>query len=330
MSDIRIVSFSKEYEERWDRFVLNQSANGTMLQTRKFLNYHPSNRFLDSSIIFLKGTEIIAVIPANLIDNDDRRVLYSHTGSTFGGIIIDKRNIKVSVLECLFELLDQYCLDNNLNEIRLKMTSPLYSRNNSELLDYFLFNHGYKCSLEVGYYINFDNYNDDIPSNYSASVRRHYKAALKNGLSFKEMNTREEISLFYDVLIDNYRKFKTQPVHSLEELFLLKEDILKDRIRFYGVFQSDEIVASSMVFEFDQKVFHTQYLASKVSYSNYYVNEFLYTNLIMCAKENKFTFLSFGTTTLDGGKTLNYNLAQYKEQYGTDQYVNRTYSKVYK
>lgn len=28
-------------EAEWDRFVMHESGNGTFLQTRNFLNYHP-------------------------------------------------------------------------------------------------------------------------------------------------------------------------------------------------------------------------------------------------------------------------------------------------
>lgn len=329
MSDILIHPYIKELEEKWDNFVLNKAANGTMLHTRNFLNYHPIGRFVDNSLVILKGNEIIGVVPANLVETDKKRILHSHMGSTFGGLVIDKRNIKVSILECIFEELDQYCLNNRIDEIHLKMTSRLYSKYESELLDYMLFNHSYGCTLEVGYYIDFKSYNDDIASNYSASVRRHYRSSLKNQLLFCETNGREGIAAFYNVLLDNYRKFGTKPVHALEELYLLKDNILRDKIRFFCVFKDNKTVAASMAFDFDHKVFHTQYLASRADYSRFYVNEFLYTNLIQTAKDNKFPYLSFGTATFERGKILNYNLAQYKEQYGTDQYVNRSYHKIY-
>ena len=61
------IPYSEAYATKWDRFVREQSANGTFLQTRNFLNYHPDGRFVDSSIIFLKGDEIIAVIPNFLL-----------------------------------------------------------------------------------------------------------------------------------------------------------------------------------------------------------------------------------------------------------------------
>ena len=31
-------------EAEWDRFVMHESGNGTFLQTRNFLNYHPAGR----------------------------------------------------------------------------------------------------------------------------------------------------------------------------------------------------------------------------------------------------------------------------------------------
>lgn len=328
MSEIHVRPYSKDNKEKWDKFVMEESTNGTILQTQYFLDYHQQDRFIDSSIIIYKGNQIIGVMPMNLVKEGKRKVLVSHEGSTFGGIIIGKNNIKVSVVSKIIDEFFDYCRRSCIDEVHLKMTSSLYSKDTSELLDYMLFERGFNCSFEMGYYIDFMKYNKDIISNYSTSVRRHYRASLKNGLIFKELFTRNEIAQFYEVLLDNYKKFNRLPIHSLDELYLLKEYHMKDRVRFFGVFKGSEPVASSMVFDFFHKVFHTQYLASKSIYSRLYVNEYLYTMLIKTAMEEHFQFLSFGTATLDGGKKLNYNLAQYKEQYGTNQYLNKTYHKI--
>ena len=44
-----ILPYKSDMESRWDRFVMEESVNGTFLQTRKFLNYHPEGRFQDAS-----------------------------------------------------------------------------------------------------------------------------------------------------------------------------------------------------------------------------------------------------------------------------------------
>ena len=60
----RIESYEKKYEQLWDDFVLNKSINGTFLQSRSFLNYHPEDRFEDCSLlIFNQKDNLAAVIP---------------------------------------------------------------------------------------------------------------------------------------------------------------------------------------------------------------------------------------------------------------------------
>lgn len=70
MSAFSVLPYTEEQQERWDRFVMEQSANGTFLQTRRFLNYHPTGRFRDDSRMIFHKQELVAVCPAadGLID----------------------------------------------------------------------------------------------------------------------------------------------------------------------------------------------------------------------------------------------------------------------
>lgn len=326
MASFYLQRFEPSMEDKWDDFVLNRSANGTFLQTRRFLNYHPKERFHDNSLLFLKGNEIIAVIPGNRTIKDNEKRFLSHSGSTFGGIVIHKDYLKVSVMEELFDYLHSYLQGEKITEAVFKQTSRLYSKANTELLDYYFFNRGYTASYELGYYADFSKYSPDLISSYSPSVRRHYKSAIKHELDFRELFSETEIGDFYSVLLDNYTKFNRNPVHTLIELIDLKKRH-QETIRFFGVYFQGLLVAGSMVFDFHQKVFHTQYLATRQNYVDLYINEFMYTNLLETAQKNGFPVLSFGTATLEGGRILNYNLAQYKEQYGTNHYLNITYSR---
>ena len=68
-----IIKYSDEWEAKWDKFVMKDSANGTFLQSRKFINYHPQGRFSDASILVMQGTNIVAVIPAcDTVENGKR------------------------------------------------------------------------------------------------------------------------------------------------------------------------------------------------------------------------------------------------------------------
>ena len=80
--------FKQEDENEWDNFIENRSMNGTFLQIRKFINYHPENRFKDCSICVRKGNELVAVILACEIEDEGKKTFFAHKGSTFGGITI--------------------------------------------------------------------------------------------------------------------------------------------------------------------------------------------------------------------------------------------------
>jgi len=328
MDNIALVKYEDKYEKAWDRFVLEESINGTFLQTRNFLNYHPAGRFEDHSLMLMKGNNIIAVIPANETEDGRGKKLISHMGSTFGGIVLGKHYKKIEEAGAILDGLDDYLEDNGFSSITLKMTSWLYAEMDSELLDYLLFLHHFEMTCEVGYAVDFLRYNQDIPSNFNSSRRRGYKNALKQNLSFKMLTSDDEVSEFYTILSDNMKKFDTVPLHTLDELLEFKNVRLKENIAFYGVYLDDCMVAGSMVFRFGKKVFHTQYLAANQNMLSLYPSEFLYKNLIETAREEGFEKLSFGTSTLEHGTILNKSLAQFKEGFGTFEYVNRTYTKI--
>lgn len=323
---LELVVYSDEYEKRWDRFVLNDSINGTFLQTRKFLNYHPPGRFVDISLLFVKGNNIVAVMPANLEMDDVGKVCVSHRGSTFGGIVLGRQFKKLMVCEEIFALLDEYLKREGFSMVQLKFTSGLYSQKDSELLDYFAFINGYTVSTEMGYYINLNEYQDGILVNLSSAKRRNYRYSLRNEMQFKQLSTTEEVAGFYDILCDNYMKFKKKPIHTLEEIMDLVYVRFPEIIRFYGVYHKGIMIAGTMVFLFDN-VFHTQYLACMQDKTDLFASEFMYVNLIEKAKQLGCQNLSFGTATLEGGKVLNKQLAHFKEGFGTYEYVNRTYTR---
>lgn len=328
MQLLRIEKYNDEYEEKWEKFVLNESMNGTFLQTRNFLNYHPKDRFEDASLIVFKGNStMVAVIPACTIVDGDEKTFYSHMGSTFGGIIISKAFNNIKHVDAIVQALHSYLKENHYNKVVLKNTSDIFSNENANLIDYFLFKEDYASYDELSFYIDLKKCEGDIISNFTSSRRRDYKYSLKNNLEFKKLTSSEEIGLFYNTLCDNLKKFDSKPVHSLEELIDFKENRLNEIVDFYGVYLEDKFVAGSMVFKFTNRIFHTQYLAADSEYLKLFTMNFLDTNLIQLAKEEGYEYFSFGISTEDHGKVLNYNLAEFKEGFGTDYSINKTFYK---
>lgn len=331
MIELKIKTYDDNYSEKWDDFVMNHSVNGTFLQTKNFLDYH-GDRFDDASIIIYKGNDTtVAVISACTIYEDGKKIFSAHQGSTFGGIVIADNFYNIEHVEAIVTVLEEYLIENEYNEVCLKCTSDIFARQNGNLLYYFLFQRGYISYDEISFYVDFGQYNADIASNFNAGRRRDYKYSLKNGLAFRRIETADEIRTFYDILCGNLLKFDAKPVHSFEEITDFKESRLRDIVEFYGVFYGEHMIASSMIFVFDNvggnAVFHTQYLAADQSSLKMYPMNFMDYNLIQTARDRGFRYFSFGTSTHEHGKVLNKPLAEFKEGFGTQYGVNKTYVK---
>jgi len=326
--NLTVERYSKELEGKWDDFVLKGSVNGTFLQTRRFLNYHSTDKFEDASILIMNGTNIVAVIPAHSMEREDGKHYYSHLGSTFGGVVLSPAAYSVSYLEAIFPTIDGFLREEKYNHVLMKSTSDMFSNVPMDLLDYEFFRFGYDQYDEIAFYLKCADIPEDGLSMMSSSRRRDYRYSLKNDFRIERLETDDQVEVFYSILEENLKKFNTSPVHTLQELLDFKNYRLPDTVRFYGVFDEDEMVAGAMLFDFAHRVLHTQYLACMPEYNSKFAMSFMDYNLLMTAKREGFKCFSFGTSTGNHGRDLNIGLALYKEGFGCTYSVNRTYYRI--
>ena len=83
---LTISRYTDEDAALWDDFVW-QANNGNIFHTRQFLNYHPPGRFEDHSLIFRKDNKVHALMPATVKFEGHRKILVSHRGASYGGIV---------------------------------------------------------------------------------------------------------------------------------------------------------------------------------------------------------------------------------------------------
>ena len=323
----RFERYNEQDEEIWDDFVMEKSVNGTFLQTRRFLNYHPKDRFVDESIIiYNKKNNIAAVCPACLIEEDGKKIFFSHKGTTFGGIIIDKKHYRAKYLIEMVKEFKEFILKENFDEMYLKMTSDIFSRVESDLFQYAFQYNDFKEFKELSTYIDLDTYKEDILSNFAQGKRTNVHNCVKEGLLTKELEADEEIKVFYDILCENLSKYDTKPVHTLQELLELKKNKLKSECGFYGTFLGDEMIAGSMMFYFPKvHCAHTQYLAARQDYNKLSPMTYMYYSMIKKMKELGYKKVSWGTATEDLGSYLNIGLITSKEDFGSRYCNNLTY-----
>ena len=313
----------------WDDFMLRSSRNGTFLQTRQFIDYHQNQRFVDRSLCIRSGQELAAaVFGCEWQDEEGRRVFYGHRGTTYGGITVSDQIYTATRTNELFETMEAFLRTEGFDRVYLRMVPTLYQRRNTDLLDYFLYKNGYTCFSELNYYLPLERYRQDPLSQFSSGKRRDYRYSLKNGLTFRKLETEEEIAAFYQVLLKNHEKLGVPTIHSLPELQDLVLRRFPDRIYGYGVYLGETMIAGSVIFRFGERVWHTQYLASDEDYLKLYPMDFLIANLIFSALEAGMDLFTFGICTEDQGRYLNLGLSRFKEGFGTEFGINRSYEKL--
>jgi hypothetical protein len=321
-----IVSYDDSYETQWDNFIHNDSANGTFLQTKNFLNYHPKERFIDNSVLLFKENMLVAVVPGCSINDEGRKTFSSHAGSTFGGFVIHRKYYDaVSIIE-MIKALENKLREDGFEKVVLKITPDLFSKEKSDVLQYALTYCGYDDYSELSTYIDFETYKQDIEANCNYRQRRNIKNSLKYALQFEKLSD-ADIYQFYKILEKNLVKFNARPVHTVDELLDFKNNRLKDIVEFYGVYFEDKIVSAAMIFKFD-RVLHTQYLASDYDYSNCRPMTYLYYKLIELVSQNGYKILSWGISTEKNGAVLNESLLSFKESFGSKYSLNRGFYKI--
>lgn len=324
-----VRKYTDDKASLWDKFVLNDSMNGTFLQTRRFIEYHAPGKFKDCSLMFYKGECLVAVILSCEIETEKGKIFYSHKGTTFGGLIISKQIYFSSAIMELMDEFEKELLREKYTGCCIKITPEIFQKENTDLLEYFLFQRGFSQYSELNFYMWLASYKQDIVSQFNSAKRRAHRHSLKHNLAFRELDSKEEILQFHEVLQINLKKFGVQSVHTYEELLQLKFERFPKVISFYGVYLENRLIAGSMVFIFYNEIFHTQHLASDQEYLQYYPMDFLIYNLIEQAIKKDMKKLTLGICTENQGRDLNMGLARFKEGFGTKYSLNKSFEKYF-
>lgn len=328
MANYSIKGYEDKFLNEWDEFVISKSINGTFLQTRKFLNYHPNQRFKDTSwMVYIKG-RLVAVCPGCEYIENGLRCCVSHRGSTFGGLVLSDMVYKAEYLIEIIHACEIYLKERGFDAWKLHITSDIFSKVDSNLLQYALYHEGYKEYIELSAYVDLVNLPENILDSFDRNKCRNIRKCEEYNLVFRELVSDKEIKEFYVLLTINLKKYGVAPIHTYEEILLLKREIIPSEIRFYGVFENGQMRAGGMLFIFKQTdVIHAQNLSADYRFTEYSPITYLYYRIIEQARADGFTKLSWGKSTEQAGKLLNLGLIRNKEAYGSKYDLNRTFYK---
>ncbi|MDZ7373156.1 MAG: GNAT family N-acetyltransferase [candidate division KSB1 bacterium] len=320
---VEAVPFSKSEEDRWEHFV-RSSNNGTLFHLRRFLSYHPQDRFRDHSLLFFKESKLLAVFPAVELQREGKRVLVSHAGASYGGFVV-RSDLSLRDAFRLVWALDRYARAQGFHAVEITEPPMIYLYRPSNYLDFALMQTGFAYKKrEVSSVVPLDFGPDQVFSVFAESSRRAVRRALKYGLVVRES---DEFSTFYRILQKNLKlRHNVKPTHSLPELLRLKE-LFPNEIRLYGAFLGSTMVAGVVLFVCNPRVTLAFYISHDEDYREYRGVNLLFYEIIRQAVGQGFRFLDFGIFTVN--MDPNWGLARFKESFGAQGVFRDTWHKVY-
>jgi hypothetical protein len=298
-SNFALIKYSGEHKPTWDQ-VVRDSKNGNFLHLRDYLDYH-AHRFDEQSIIILKQDKPVAVFPCNRVNGQ----IVSHGGLTYGGLIYGRKLHTVDVLE-MFHHISAYYREMGATKLMYKAVPHLFHNYPAEEDLYALTRMG--ASLSRRDLSSAIRLNDRIK--FSDSRKCTIRKSSKQGVEVREGEFLEE---YHNLLTQVVTRFGSEPVHSLQELRLLK-DRFPDNIRLFGAFNGGALLAGTIIYDFGHIV-HTQYLASSEEGKQIGALDFVLAHLIETVFVDR-EYFSFGISTEQGGRYLNEGLIFQKEGFG--------------
>ena len=288
--------------DEWTAFVA-ASKTGTFLFDRRYMDYH-SDRFEDCSLMVYYKSELYALLPANRVAD----TLYSHQGLTYGGLLMTSDS-KTAVVRDAFVAVNAFLRQEGIRRVRYKHIPWIYASLPSEEDLFALHNvcQAQICSRDVSSVVMLSH---RLP--LSELRRRCVKKAQKAGVEIREV---QDCGAFWPLLEDNLKaRYNARPVHSLEEITLLRSRF-PQHIRLFVACKDGRVIGGTLLYIYGRTV-KTQYISANDEGRRVGALDLLFTTLLDQYSENGMEYFDFGTSNRPDNNDLNDSLIFQKEGFG--------------
>lgn len=302
--------FKPEDTPRWEAFI-RIANNGTIFHERKFLGYHPPERFNDHSLIIEKKGKPLAVFPAAEIEREGQHWLISHPGASYGGFVYP---LDLSIRDS-FDLvngLKQYARHQGFDAIRLTLPPAIYQQRVSNYIDFALVKHGFDYTKrDVSSMLTIEAAPEENLAKFRSTHRTAVRKAIRQGVQIRQS---EDYATFYNILKHNLKiRHGVTPTHTLGELITLK-NMYPDKISLYAAFHDETMVAGVVNFIVNPQVVLAFYISHDEGYQHLRAVNLLFYEIIKWCHAQGTKYLDFGIFTVD--MEPNFGLGRFKENFG--------------
>ncbi|MFC1550092.1 GNAT family N-acetyltransferase [Candidatus Neomarinimicrobiota bacterium] len=307
---LEIEQYNDKLADRWDSLVW-QANNGTLFHTRKFLSYHPNNRFKDHSLIFNKKNKPFVLFPAAEVNIDNGRLLVSHPGASYGSFVTP-RDLSFSKAYELVESLLSHAKDKSFQGIRLTLPPTIYNSRLSNYIDFALLKHGFSyLNREISSILFLEQTAEQNLRKFRPSHRQAVRKAERSGIVIKQS---EAFNEFFRILSKNLKiRHNVSPTHTEKELYLLKS-MFPDKIYLHGAYYKGKMIAGVVTFDCTENAVLAFYISHDESFQEMRPLNLLFYEIFKIAiAQNKKVF-DFGIFTVN--EEPNFGLGRFKENFG--------------
>ncbi|MFB9079566.1 FemAB family protein [Flavobacterium procerum] len=297
----------------WNDFIA-KAKNASFLFYRNFMEYH-QDRFEDFSLMIFEEEKLKAVLPANKTFDS----VHSHQGLTYGGLVFSEK-LKVFKIEIILDEILIFLRENQVKNFHYKPIPIFYLTKGNNAADFFLFKRNAileRKEMNLAFDLQ-------IPLQISKSKMKHFRR-----IENLDLDIVEEIDFFpfWEEILEPrlLQKFNVKPVHTKEEITLLKSKFPQN-IRQFSVYKDDKIIAGITIFE-TENVVKSQYGATSKKGEEVRALDFLFIHLILKFKREGKHFFDMGIVNEENEIGYNPGLLQQKEELGCTVY-NQDFYKI--
>lgn len=302
--NINIKKYQDNDELIWDEFV-NKECFGTIYHTRKFINYHPKDRFEDHSILIYDKEILICILPC--CKRGEK--YFSYTGATYGGPVFHYKYVSIKHMKIIIDKIFNYFN----NQIEFRLANPIYFDESISKL-YYLLSTKLKMIPELSWYINTD-------TNFLNNIKnKDNKRLIKKIISDSNIRcycTKNENDYieFHDILSINLNtNHTTSPTHTKNEFLLLKKNLDDKQLLFIVKNIENIILGGVYLIKATNQCWYIMYMSKNILFKQPNVSiMYIILTIINEAKKENVKYIDYGICTENQGLYLNIGLAEYKE-----------------
>ena len=299
---LEVFRYTAIHKAQWNKFAARARQRSFLFQ-RDYMDYH-AQRFRDNSLIVLRNGRIHALLPANI----DGQTLYSHQGLTYGGLITDNKATTADVCQ-IFKEINNYLRAEGIRRLIYKPTPWIYHLLPAEE-DLYAISTICNAHLIARHISSTICPTHRLP--FTESRKSGIRKAQREALQVREATSFES---FWKILTQNLEnKYHVRPVHTLDEIVLLKSRF-PEAIRLFQVENPSGTVLGGTVIYETPRVVHTQYISASPVGKVQGALDLLFHHLL--TEEYKdVEYFDFGKSSEGDGHDLNAQLIFQKEGFG--------------